>query len=57
MNFKTNGWDSTKLAKRHIFIVVTLLRNDNIKERWKEIERYIQVKIKLSYTKLKWPSL
>ena len=57
MNFKTNGWDSTKLAKRLIFIVVTLLRNDNIKERWKEIERYIQVKIKLSYTKLKWPSL
>ena len=57
MNCKTNGWDSTKLAKRLVFIVVTLLRNDNIKERWKEIERYIQVKIKLSYTKLKWPSL
>ena len=57
MNCKTNGWDSTKLAKRLIFIVVTLLRNDNIKERWKEIKRYIQVKIKLSYTKLKWPSL
>ena len=57
MKCKRNGWDSTKLAKRLIFIVVTLLRNDNIKKRWKEIERYIQVKIKLSYTKLKWSSL
>ena len=57
MNCKRNGWDSTKLAKRLFFIVFTLLTNDNIKERWKEIERYIQVKIKLSYTKLKWSSL
>ena len=37
-----------------IFIVVPLLRLDNIKERWKKIERYIQ-SIKDIY-KLKWLS-
>ena len=37
-----------------IFIVVPLLRLENIKERWKKIERYIQ-SIKNMY-KLKWPS-
>ena len=35
-----------------IFIVVPLLRLENIKERWKKIERYIQ-SIQKTY-KLKW---
>ena len=35
-----------------IFIIVPLLRLENIKERWKKIERYIQ-SIKNIY-KLKW---
>ena len=37
-----------------IFIVVPLLRLENIKERWKKLERYIQ-SIKNIY-KLKWLS-
>ena len=37
-----------------IFIVVSLLRLENIKERWKKIQRYIQ-NIK-NICKLKWPS-
>ena len=37
-----------------IFIMVPLLRFENIKERWKKIERYIQ-SIKNIY-KLKWLS-
>ena len=40
--------------KCFIFIVVPLLRLENIEERWKKIERYIQ-SIKNIY-KLKWRS-
>ena len=36
-----------------IFIVVPLLRPENIKERWKKIERYIQI---IKIFKLKWQS-
>ena len=33
-----------------IFIVVSLLRLENIKEKWKKIERYIQnINIYMSY--------
>ena len=52
MNSNRNGWDSTKRAKMPYFIVVPLLRLENIKERWKKIERYIQ-SMKNIY-KLKW---
>ena len=42
MSSNRNGWDSTKWAKMLYFIVAPLLRPENIKERWKNIERSIQ---------------
>ena len=36
MNSNRNGWDSTKQTKMLYFILVSLLRLENIKERWKK---------------------
>ena len=48
MNSDRNSWDSKNVQECLIFIVVPLLRPENIKERWKQIERYIP-KIKYIY--------
>ena len=54
MNSNRNGWDSTKRAKMPYFHCGPSTKAQNIKERCKKIERYIQ-SIKNVY-KLKWLS-